>query len=84
MSFADDLRVSKHQPDPRSKCGTGEWLKTLDADDRAAFEAFLADGGTVTVLHRNARQWGLDLEYARFRVHCRRGCSCYRNEGIAA
>lgn len=82
MSFADDLaELTAREP---VLCKTGAWIAGRDEEDRAAIEAHLARGGSVSHLWRAAVRNGCDAAETRFRTHCRQLCSCYRGTVTAA
>lgn len=76
MSLADDVQArlqARRKPNP---CKTGIWLTSLAERDRAAFTAFLDDGGPVSHLHRMALKNGCEAAETQFRKHCAKTCSC--------
>jgi hypothetical protein len=55
MTLAQAIKAGP-APDPRCRCGVGEWVAKLDADDRSAFDTTLElahrrEGWTVASFH---------------------------------
>lgn len=54
---------------PRGCCRTGEFYEQLDDADRAAFDAWVADGRPMSELHRQCEVDGLVISKKAFRDH---------------
>ncbi|MFE7745390.1 hypothetical protein [Nocardia sp. NPDC057455] len=84
MSLADDLIEDAQLKNRPAPCKTGVWISSLPERDREAFAAYLAHGGPVSDLWRAAVKNGCPAAETRFRVHCRKRCTCYLEAEIAA